>query len=122
MSVDAHVPSCATQTLSLPIGDVLLRLGVTVLFRHAKVDHMNNCDCERPVIGQSAANTRTWSLTIGAFRPWTANQKVVRFDVTVDEIFLVYRLNSRDLANSVRRQCQQKWSIVPSASPPYRRS
>jgi hypothetical protein len=44
MSVDAHVPSCAAQTLSFTIRDVLLSLGIPVLLGHTKIDHMNYWD------------------------------------------------------------------------------
>jgi predicted ATP-grasp superfamily ATP-dependent carboligase len=52
---------------------VLLRLGVTVLLGHTKVDNVDN---------------------IGALGAWTANEKVVGLDVAVDEVLLVDCLNS----------------------------
>lgn len=43
MSVDAHVPSRAAQTLPFPVRYMLLRLGVAVLLRHTKVDDVDHC-------------------------------------------------------------------------------
>lgn len=37
MGVDAHITSSPTQTLALAVRDVLLRLGVLVMLRHAEV-------------------------------------------------------------------------------------
>jgi hypothetical protein len=73
MGVDAHVASGTGQRLALPVGNVLLRLGVTVLLGHTKVDNVDN---------------------IGALGAWTANEKVVGLDVAVDEVLLVDGLNS----------------------------
>jgi hypothetical protein len=73
MGVDAHVTSGTRQRLALPVGDVLLRLGVAVLLRHTKVDNVDD---------------------IGALGAWTANEKVVGLDVAVDEVLLVDGLNS----------------------------
>lgn len=42
MGVNAHVSGRSAQTLSFPIRNVLLRLGVTVLFRHPEVHNMHN--------------------------------------------------------------------------------
>ena len=55
---------------------MLLRLGVSILFGHAKIHHMND---------------------IGGFRSGSTNQKVVRLDITVDEVLLVDCLDSREL-------------------------
>jgi len=56
---------------------VLFRLRVTVLFGHAKVNHVNN---------------------IGRLCSWSSDEEVVWFDVTVDEILLVDGLYARKLA------------------------
>lgn len=37
MRVDAHITSSPTQALALAVRDVLLRLGVLVMLRHAEV-------------------------------------------------------------------------------------
>jgi hypothetical protein len=54
----------------------LLRLRVTVLFRHTEVDYMDD---------------------IGGFCARSADEEVVGLDVSVDEVLLVYRLYSRQL-------------------------
>lgn len=55
---------------------MLFRLGVTVLFSHAKIDYVND---------------------IRGLCTWSTNEKIVWFDVTVDEILLVNCLYSRQL-------------------------
>jgi hypothetical protein len=68
MGVNAHI-SCGTgQRLPLPVWDVLLGLGVTVLLGHAEIHDVNN---------------------VRVFAVGTANKEVVRLDVTVDEVLLV---------------------------------
>ena len=76
MSVDAHVPSCAAEGLALSVGNVLLRLRVTILLRHPKVDDMDQ---------------------IRILRPRPADEEVIWLDITVDEVLLVNGLYSRDL-------------------------
>jgi hypothetical protein len=41
MGVDAHVSSSSTETLTLTVWDVLLRLGISVLLCHAEIDDMD---------------------------------------------------------------------------------
>lgn len=55
---------------------MLLGFGVSILFSHAKVNHVND---------------------IGGFGVWSANQEVIGLDIAVDEVLLVNRLNSRKL-------------------------
>ena len=55
---------------------MLLCLGVTVLLGHAKIHDVNY---------------------ISALRAWSANKKVVRLDIAVDEVLLVNGLHSRQL-------------------------
>lgn len=43
MRVDTHVASRPAQRLALAIGDVLLRLRITILLGHTKVDDMDYC-------------------------------------------------------------------------------
>lgn len=76
MGVDTHVARCTGQRLPLAVGDMLLGLGVTVLFGHAKIDHVDY---------------------IGGFGVGTADEEVVGFDITVDEILLMDRLDSGKL-------------------------
>lgn len=42
MSVDAHVPCSTAETFPLPVGNMLLRLGITVLLSHAKIDNVDD--------------------------------------------------------------------------------
>ena len=76
MCVDAHVSCCAGQRFSLTVGDVLLRLRVSVLLRHAKIHHMDD---------------------VGGLRAWPTDQEIVGLDVAVDEVLLVDGLHSREL-------------------------
>ena len=55
---------------------MLLRLGISVLLGHAKIDDMDN---------------------IGRLSIRPSNEKVVWLDITVDEVLLVNCLNSREL-------------------------
>jgi hypothetical protein len=76
MGVDTHVTGRAGERLAFPVGNVLLRLGVTVLLRHAEVDNMDD---------------------VGTLGAWTADQEVVGLDVPVDEVLLVDGLDARQL-------------------------
>ena len=76
MRVDTHVPGGARERLAFPVGDVLLCLGVAVLLRHAEVDDMDD---------------------IGSLGAGPADQKIVGFDVAVDQVLLVDSLNARQL-------------------------
>lgn len=78
MGVDAHVPSGTGERFSLAIGDVLLGLGVAVLLGHAEIDNMDDIR----------------GLGLGA-----ADQEVIRFDITVNEVLLMDGLNPRQLHN-----------------------
>ena len=78
---------------------MLFGLWVSVLFRHAKINHMNDIRC---------------------FGIRSANEEVVGFDVSVDEVLFVYRLNSRKLESQRRYQARTK--NIPSASQPSRPS
>lgn len=68
MGVDTHVSRSSGEGLALPVGNVLLRLRVTVLLRHTKIDDMDD----------------TSSL-----RSRSADEEVVGLDVPVDEVLLV---------------------------------
>lgn len=76
MRVDAHVACRARQRLSLPVRDMLLRFGVSVLLGHPKVDDMDH---------------------VGRLCVQAADEEIVRLDVSVDEILLVDGLHSREL-------------------------
>ena len=72
MGVDTHVTSGTRERLAFSVRDVLLRLGVTVLLRHTKVDDVDD---------------------IGALGAGAADKEVVGLDVAVDEVLLVDGLN-----------------------------
>jgi len=100
MGVDTHVSSGTTQTLPLPVRNVLLaensakesrqldpfsfseesvlRFGIPVLLGHSKVDDVDD----------------VFSLRAGP-----SDQEVVGLDVTVDEVLLVNRLNPCNLSD-----------------------
>ena len=88
MGVDAHVSGGTGERLPLPIRNMLLGLGITILFGHPKVDYVDN---------------------IGRLGAWPANEKVVGLDISVDEVLLVYCLYPGELrlssakANKLRR-------------------
>lgn len=81
VGVDTHVAGCTGQRLSLTIRDVLLRFWITVLLGHTKVDDMND---------------------VGGLGIRAADEEVVGLDITVDQIFLVNRLDARELKITVR--------------------
>lgn len=72
----AHVAGSARERFSLPVGDVLFGLGVSVLFGHSEVNHMDD---------------------IGRLAVRATDQEVVRLDVSVDEVLFVDGLDSRQL-------------------------
>lgn len=73
MCIDAHVTSCARQTLALPIRYVLFGLRVAVLLRHSEINNVND---------------------IRSLGIWSANKEIVGFDVAVDEVLLVDGLDA----------------------------
>ena len=74
MGVDGHVTGCSAEGLALTVGNVLLRLWVTVLLGHAEVDDVNN---------------------VGGLGSGTTDEEVVRLDVTVNQVLLVNGLYAR---------------------------
>lgn len=75
MCVDTHVPGRARQRFALTVGNVLLRLGITVLLGHAEVDDVDD---------------------VGGLGRRTTDEEVVGLDVAVDEILLVDCLDARE--------------------------
>eukprot|EP00445_Apocalathium_hangoei_P061646 CAMPEP_0204094030 /NCGR_PEP_ID=MMETSP0360-20130528/190721_1 /ASSEMBLY_ACC=CAM_ASM_000342 /TAXON_ID=268821 /ORGANISM="Scrippsiella Hangoei, Strain SHTV-5" /LENGTH=312 /DNA_ID=CAMNT_0051043337 /DNA_START=633 /DNA_END=1567 /DNA_ORIENTATION=- len=71
--VHTRVARRTSQALALPVGDVLLRLRVTVLLGQAKVDYVD-------LVGLLAQ----------------ADQKVVRLDIAVDEVLGMHVLHAVD--------------------------
>ena len=74
MRVDGHITSSSRQTLALSVRNVLLRFGISILLGHTEIYYMNH---------------------VRAFGVRTADEEVVGFDVSVDQILLVNSLNSR---------------------------
>jgi hypothetical protein len=74
MGVDGHVTGGSTERLALPVGNVLLRLWVTVLLGHAEIDDVDN---------------------VGSLGAGAADEEVVGLDVAVDEVLLVDGLDAR---------------------------
>ena len=74
MGVYTGIPCCASQVLTISVGDVLSCLGVSETFGEAKVDYVH--------VVLLLANS---------------NQKVVWLDVSVEEVARVYELNSLKL-------------------------
>lgn len=70
MSVDAGIPCSASQVLVFPVSNVNVRLWVTILLCQAKVNYVD-------LIGPLSK----------------AHQKVVRFDVPMNEAFSMNKLN-----------------------------
>jgi hypothetical protein len=91
MGVDTHVTGSSRQTLAFPIGDVLLRLGVSVLLSHAEIDDMDN---------------------VGSLRSWPTDQEVVRLDVAIDQVLLVDGLYSRQLRTTSTTLCPCKCPLA----------
>lgn len=78
---------------------MLFGLWISVLFRHAKINHMNDVCC---------------------FGVGSANEEVVGFDVSVDEVLFMYCLNTGKLEGLVKTETGI--ADVPSASQPSPRS
>jgi hypothetical protein len=74
MGVDGHVTGGSAERLALTVGNVLLRLWVTVLLGHAEVDDVNN---------------------VGSLGARATDEEVVGLDVAVDEVLLVDGLHAR---------------------------
>jgi len=74
VGVDGHVTGGSAERLALTVGNVLLRLWVTVLLGHAEVDDVDN---------------------VGSFGAGAADEEVVGLDVTVDQVLLVDGLHAR---------------------------
>ena len=80
MGVDGHVPCSTRETLLLTVGDVLFGARITEVLGHSKIDNVH-------------------SIVLG--NPHLSQQKVVWFDVSVDEVLHVDVLDTRNL-NSIK--------------------
>lgn len=92
MGVDAHVPGSSRERLAFPVGDVLLRLGITVLLSHAEIDDVNH---------------------VRSLCPGSSNQEIVGLDISVNQVLLVDRLDTRQL---------WRWSVNDVFNRPQRGS
>lgn len=105
MCIDGHISSSASQALMLPVWNVFFGLGVDVFFGQAKVNDVDD---------------------VFLLVPLPSDEKVLRFDISIDEVFRVHVLHSRNLVrkktesakrtmntdlikSQTRRQSQQKW-------------
>ena len=88
MRIDTHVSGSARQWFPFPVGNVLLRLRVSILLCHAEVHHVYH---------------------ICQFRAWSTDKEIIWFDVSVYQILLVYCLNSWQLADN---QLCISWPLV----------
>ena len=104
VSVNAHVSRSSTQALAFPVRDVLLCLWITVLLGHPKIHDVYHLYPVR----DSRAQTKE-ARTIGSLGPRSTNEEVIRFDVTVDQIFLVDYLHTRDLSLIFRGGLTTRW-------------
>lgn len=68
MSIDGHVAGSAGQRLPFSVGNMLLGLGIAVLFGHSKINDVND---------------------IGSLGARTTDEEVVGLDVAIDEILFV---------------------------------
>ena len=110
MRVDTHVTCGATERLAFSIRNVLLGLGIPVLLCHTKIDDMDDCTIKRSDSGDSikprgkgakrSDRERKKRRTVSVLGPWSANQKVIRLDVAVDEVLVVYCLHSCNLKSA----------------------
>ena len=76
MGVNAHVPSSSRERFTLPVRNVLLGLGVTVLLCHAEIDDVDD---------------------VGGFGARPANEEIVGLDIAIDQVLLVNGLHAREL-------------------------
>lgn len=73
MCIDAHVTSCARQTLALPIWYMLFGLRIAVLLRHSEINNVDNIS----------------SLGIGS-----ANEEIIGFDIAINQVLFVNGLDA----------------------------
>lgn len=83
MCVDGHVSGGTSQALVLPVWNVFFSFGVDVFFGQAKVNDVDD---------------------VVLFVPLPPDEKVFRFDVSVDEVFRMHILHPGDLGKPEREQ------------------
>lgn len=62
---------------------MLFRFGIAVLLGHAEINDVNH---------------------IGSFRVWSTDQEVIGFNVSVDQVLFVDRLDARELHRTLGEQ------------------
>lgn len=80
MRVDTHVPCRARERLSLSVGDVLLRFRIPILLGHSEIDDVDH---------------------IGRLGGGSADEEIIRLDVTINKVLLVDGLNAGELREAV---------------------
>lgn len=76
MCIDRHITGSASQALMLPVWNVFFGLGVDVLLGQTKVNDVDD---------------------VFLFIPLPSDEKVFRFYISIDEVFRVHILHSRNL-------------------------
>jgi hypothetical protein len=94
VSVNTHVSRSSAQALAFPVRNVLLCFWITVLLGHPKIHDMYHW---HGVNDLRAHTSERKTRTVGSLGPWSTNEKVIGFDVAIDQILLVYCLHTRDL-------------------------
>jgi hypothetical protein len=81
------------------------------------MNHGRQHDIEVPKRGRGEPRT------ICSLCAWPTNEEVVRFDVTIDQILLMYRLYTRDLRKNAQRRTRDTYpragEDAPFAAQPY---
>lgn len=92
MRIDGHISGSASQALMLPVWNVFFGLGVDVLFGQTKVDDVDD---------------------VFLFVSLPSDEKVFRFHISIDEVFRVHVLHSRNLVrkNRARRRESAKRNV-----------
>lgn len=73
MGIDGHVSGGSRERFPLAVRDMLFCLGVAILLSHTKVDDMDD---------------------IGGLSARSADEEVIRLDVSIDEVLFVYCLDA----------------------------
>lgn len=76
MGIDTHVSSCSRQTFTFSVRYMLLGFWITIQFRHSVINHEHH---------------------IGIFGSWTTNEKVIWFDISVNQVSFMDTLYTIDL-------------------------
>lgn len=86
MGVNAHISCCSGERFPLPVWDVLLRFGVSVLLRHSKVHDVNYFFAGVLLAGSVAQ---------------LSDQEVIGLNIAVDKVLLVDCLDTGELKKRI---------------------